>query len=266
MWHDVSELRQFYGSPLGHVAQRVIRRRLRQVWPDVASLRVLALGYGTPYLRPFMEEAERVIALMPERQGVSPWPVGEPGLVGLCEEAVLPLPDASIDRILLIHAVEHSEDLRRMLREVWRVLAGGGRLLLVVPNRRGLWARFERTPFGTGRPYSQPQLDRALTDNLFLPIRNAPALYVPPSRRRTMRRLAPAWERFGERWARPFSGVLVSEAEKQVYVGTALRAEDQGRRVVTSAAASGTWHRRVGTTQERAVPGSRGHGVGDGPP
>jgi SAM-dependent methyltransferase len=257
MWHDVSELRQFYGSPLGHVAQRLIRRRLRLLWPDVTGQRVLALGYGTPYLRPFMEEAERVIALMPERQGVSPWPSGEPGLVGLCEEATLPLPDTSIDRILLIHALEHSEDLRRLLREVWRVLAGGGRLLLVVPNRRGLWARFERTPFGTGRPYSQPQLDRVLTDNLFLPIRNAPALYVPPSRRRTLLRLAPAWERLGERWARPFSGVLVSEVEKQVYVGTALRAEDQSRHPAASAAASGNWHRRVGTTRETgcAAPG-----------
>lgn len=251
MWHDVSELRQFYGSPLGHVAQRLIRRRLRMLWPDVRGQRVLALGYGTPYLRPFMEEAERVIALMPERQGVSPWPPGEPGLVGLCEEAVLPLPDTSIDRILLIHAIEHSEDLRRMLREVWRVLAGGGRLAVVVPNRRGLWARFERTPFGTGRPYSQPQLDRVLTDNLFLPIRNAPALYVPPSRRRTLLRLAPAWERLGERWARPFSGVLVSEVEKQVYVGTALRAEDQDRRSVTSAAAPEAWNRRVGIGKAR---------------
>jgi SAM-dependent methyltransferase len=234
MWHDVSELRQFYCSWLGQVARRLIRRRLRLLWPDLAGMRVLAMGYGTPYLRPFMEQAERVVALMPERQGVSPWPVGEPGLVGLCEEAALPLPDTSIDRILLIHAVEHSEDLRRLLREVWRVLAGGGRLLVVVPNRRGLWARFERTPFGAGRPYSQPQLDRVLTDNLFLPIRNAPALYVPPSRRRALLRLAPAWEHLGERWARPFSGVLVSEAEKQVYVGTTLRAEAHGRYPETS--------------------------------
>jgi SAM-dependent methyltransferase len=230
MWQDISDLRQFYASPLGLVARRLIRRRLRALWPEVAGLRVLALGYGTPYLRPFLDEAERVIALMPDRQGVTHWPPGEPGLVGLCEEAALPLPDAFFDRIVLVHAVECSEQLRRMLREVWRVLAGGGRLVVVVPNRRGLWARLERTPFGHGHPYSQPQLERLLRDNLFLPVRTVPALYMPPSRRRFVRRLATAWERVGERWATPFGGVLLTEAEKQVYAGTPLRVAEPSRR------------------------------------
>lgn len=246
MWQDVADLRQFYASPLGQVAGRLIRRRVRALWPNLAGLRVLGLGYATPYLGAYIGEAERVIALMPARQGVSPWPPGEPGLVGLCEDAALPLPDNAVDRILLVHAVEHSEELRRCLREVWRVLAGGGRLLVVVPNRRGLWARLERTPFGSGRPYSQPQLDHLLTDTLFLPIRNAPALYAPPSRRRSILRLAPAWERLGERWMRPFSGVLVTEAEKQVYVGTALRVEAPRRRAAPAATANGAHTSRRG--------------------
>ena len=30
-----------------------------------------------------------------------------------------------------------------MMRELWRVLADGGRMIVVAPNRRGLWARFD---------------------------------------------------------------------------------------------------------------------------
>ena len=37
-----------------------------------------------------------------------------------------------------------------------------GKLVIVTPNRRGLWARFEHTPFGTGRPFSRGQLTELL--------------------------------------------------------------------------------------------------------
>ena len=223
MWQDVSELRQFYASRLGQMSARLIRRRLRGLWPDVSGQRVLGFGYGTPYLRPFLDQAERVIALMPDLQGVSHWPRGEPGLVALCGEESLPLGDNSIDRAVLVHALEASEQLRRLLRELWRVLASGGRMMVVVPNRRGVWARLERTPFGHGHPYSQPQLDHLLRDNMFVPIRSEYALYMPPSRTRMALRLAVAWERVGARWAAPFGGVVITEAEKQVYAGSPLR-------------------------------------------
>ncbi len=152
MWTDVIDLRDFYDSGLGRVAQRMIRRRVRTVWPDVAGASMLGLGYATPYLRPFREEAERVFSIMPAAQGVLHWPADGANAVALSDEAELPLADLAVDRVLLVHAVESSEQLRPMLREIWRVLAGGGRLLVVAPNRRGMWTLFERTPFGHGRP------------------------------------------------------------------------------------------------------------------
>lgn len=224
MWHDVSYLRQFYSTPLGRVAQRLLRQRIRDMWPAVAGQRILAVGYGTPYLLPFVDAAERVVAVMPDLQGVTRWPVGEPGLVTLSEEDALPFPDNAFDRILLVHAIESSERLRRMLREVWRVLAGDGRIIVVAPNRGGVWARLERTPFGHGNPYSQRQLGRLLRDNLFVPVRSDYALFGPPSHRRYMLALAPALERIGARWAHPFGGVVLSEAEKQVYSGVTVEA------------------------------------------
>jgi SAM-dependent methyltransferase len=104
-----------------------------------------------------------------------------------------------------------------MLREVWRVLAAGGRLLLIVPNRRGLWARMDTTPFGHGRPYSRAQLLELLREALFTPVGWSEALWVPPFARTSFLRTAVAWERLGRTFALPFAGVHIVEATKQVW-------------------------------------------------
>jgi SAM-dependent methyltransferase len=45
----------------------------------------------------------------------------------------LPLDDAAFDLILCSHVLEHLDDDQRAMRELWRVLAPGGRALLLVP-------------------------------------------------------------------------------------------------------------------------------------
>src|SRR3546814_5372441 len=116
----------------------MVRRAVRSVWPDVTGQRLVGLGFAAPYLRQFMGEAERVLAFMPASQGVMHWPPDGAGLVSLVEETDLPLPDYSVDRVLLAHGLENADSLRGLLREIWRVLTGDGRLLVVVPNRRGI--------------------------------------------------------------------------------------------------------------------------------
>ena len=153
--HGCRRPAQFLRPDLGVVARRFIGRGIRARWNDTRALRVLGVGYPTPYLGLFREEAERCLALMPATQGVVRWPSRRPALAALVEEDELPLTDAAVDRVLLVHALEMSADPAELLREAWRVLAAGGRLLAVVPNRRGLWARMDTTPFGQGRPYSR---------------------------------------------------------------------------------------------------------------
>jgi SAM-dependent methyltransferase len=216
---DAIDLRDFYASPLGRVARRMIARRLRLMWPDLKGQSVLGLGYVTPFLTPLLGEAERVLAMMPAPQGVLHWPADGPGLTALVDETSLPLADRSIDRVLLVHALECAERTRPMMREAWRVLSDGGRLIVVVPNRRGLWAQFERTPFGHGRPYSRAQLARTLREAMFTPYQTATALFVPPVHSKMMLSAAGAWEEIGERWFTTFSGVIVCEASKQIYAG-----------------------------------------------
>jgi SAM-dependent methyltransferase len=123
-----------------------------------------------------------------------------------------------------------SQDATALLREIWRVLASGGQLLAVVPNRRGLWARMDTTPFGHGRPYSRSQITALLRDAWFTPVGWGEALYVPPIPRGWFLRSAVAWERTGSTLSAPFAGVHIVEATKQVY--RAIPAKREKRRLV----------------------------------
>ena len=222
---DVVDLRNFYAQHLGVVARRFVGRGIRTRWKDTRAMRVVGIGYATPYLGLFREEAERCLAMMPAPQGVVRWPSSRPALAALVEEDDLPLTDSAVDRVLLVHALEASSDPVGLLREVWRVLSGGGRLLAVVPNRRGLWARMDTTPFGHGRPYSRPQLTHLLRETWFTPVAWGEALYVPPVGRGWFLRSAVAWERAGSTISAPFAGVHIVEATKQVYRAIPTRRE-----------------------------------------
>jgi SAM-dependent methyltransferase len=233
MWMHVTELRDFYHSSLGQMALRLIRQRIRDLWPDGSGLRMLGFGYPTPFLRPFMDEAERVLAFMPASQGVVHWPREGAGMTALTDDLELPLPDLSVDRVLLVHALEQSEHVRSLLREVWRVLDDSGRVMVVVPNRSGVWARLESTPFGHGRPYSITQLRNLMRDNLFLPEESARVLYMPPIRWRMAISAAPALDRIGQRWFPQLAGVNILVAGKEMYAARVAgsRRARAGRRV-----------------------------------
>lgn len=217
MWLDVVDLKDFYGTSLGQAARRLILRRLRQMWPSAAGLRVLGVGYATPFLRPFRPEAERVVAAMPAAQGAIAWPLDGPGLVALTEDVALPFPDRAFDRILLAHALENTERSRALMREVWRVLTDDGRLIVMTPNRQGVWARLERTPFAMGRPYSAQQLHGLLRDTMFTPLSTGRALFMPPLSSRMVLAWSGGLEEIGSRWFPGISGVVMVEAGKQIY-------------------------------------------------
>ena len=227
---DVVDLRNFYAHRLGVVARRFIGRGIRKRFADTRGMSVLGVGYATPYLGLFREEAERCLAFMPAVQGVVKWPTSRPGLVALVDELDMPLPDSAVDRVLLVHSLEMAHDPAALLREVWRVLAAGGRLLVVVPNRRGVWARMDTTPFGHGRPYSRSQINQLLRETWFTPTGWSEALYVPPVARGWFLRSAVAWERTGATLSAPFAGVHLVEATKQVY--RAIPARRVKRRLV----------------------------------
>jgi SAM-dependent methyltransferase len=220
MHADIAELQEFYASRQGQLARRLIGHQLRQLWADLSGRVVVGLGYAVPFL-PSLEGSERAVALMPQAARSSIGPVDGCGHVAFVQDDDLPLADGSVDRLLLAHALETSPKSRRLMREVWRVLADGGRVVALVPNRRGLWCWSERTPFGYGQPYSAGQLQRMLRSYLFEPLATRRALYLPPTGSGLLLRFAVPVERLGLRFASQLSGVVLVEAEKRIYLPTA---------------------------------------------
>lgn len=215
---DAGDLLEFYARPLGAVVRRLLSRRIRARWRRVDGQTVMGLGFATPYLGTFRGEALRLGALMPAPQGALVWPAGGRGLTVMVDEDRLPLPDNCVDRLMVVHGLEFANHISHYLRELWRVLAPEGRLLLIVPNRGGLWARTERSPFGHGRPYSRAQIERLLEEAMFTPLDFSWALHVPPIERRLVLRSAIAFERMGQRFWPSAGGVLLVEAKKELVV------------------------------------------------
>ena len=108
---------------------------------------------------------------MPGPQGVMPWPAGQPNVSALVEETLWPLETGRIDRLVMLHGLETSENPSALLEECWRVLGPGAKAVFIVPNRAGLWSRSDKTPFGYGRPYTLSQLESQLKKHGFLPER-----------------------------------------------------------------------------------------------
>ncbi len=231
-WPGIDDLRGFYSTSLGGVVRQHLRRNLREMWPEIhehtSRATVLGLGYAVPYLSEMCAAAQNLpLAVMPAPQGACPWPAGAPergNLSLLAADAMLPFADESAERVLLVHTLEYTENPLALLQELWRTLTPLGRLIIIVPNRRSIWARREITPFGYGHPFSHRQLRALLAEAKFHTLRLETALLLPPTQFRLALKLTAArpTHRLGRilaccARAAGMGGVLVLEAEKQRY-------------------------------------------------
>jgi SAM-dependent methyltransferase len=226
MRQGVLELREFYATPLGRVARRMVSRKVSEAWGDTRGLDLLALGYATPFLDILGFEARRAVAVMPAAQGVESWPAGQKNRACLVDEAALPLPNALFDRVLVVHALEESHNPLTVLEEICRVMAPSGRVILAVSARHGLWANAENSPFGHGRPFSRAQLERLVREAELSPVSWTRALYAPPLTWAS--RWADGFEQAGALLWPPFAGLILLEAIKETF---ALRPKGRGVRV-----------------------------------
>ncbi|MBI1954074.1 MAG: methyltransferase domain-containing protein [Proteobacteria bacterium] len=215
---DISEIQHFYQTPLGRAVHYHLFKQIQSFWPTFkAHQNILGIGYTQPYLDYYLKDDITLMVMMFPQQGVTFWPTPL-NLTFLAEEKEIPLPDQSIDFILIVHGFEFIENTTKSLREIWRVLKPEGRLLVITPNRRGLWARSDHTPFGYGQPYTMTQLSKCLKQSLFIPLKYSRSLYFPPLRGKLS--LAYAFEKIGAYCLQKFSGVVCIEATKQVYAYT----------------------------------------------
>ena len=220
MRQNVIHIERFYASPLGKTARAMVKRRLDPLWPEaeMSGLDVLGFGYCAPYLMPYRETAHSLTFAMPEDQGAMVSRSRRGNMTCLVADDMLPFATASFDRVFVAHGLEDSRHVTPLMAELWRVLKPEGQIVIITPNRAGLWSRSDASPFGAGRPFTRNQLTGVLTAAQFLPTAWAGALYMPPARK--FLGLAGGFERFGETvWPR-FSGLILVRALKRLYANT----------------------------------------------
>ncbi len=150
-------------------------------------------------------------------QGVVKWPTSRPALSALVDDGDLPLPDAAVDRVLLVHALEMSPDpaalaARRLAR------ARGGRA-----SARG--DAEPARPVGAhghhavrSRPAVLALADQSIAArDLVHADRMGRSALCAADPARLVLASAVAWERTGATLSPPFAGVHLVEATKQVY-------------------------------------------------
>jgi SAM-dependent methyltransferase len=232
---DARETAEFYETALGGLTAKLLRQILLDIWPTCTGLALLGLGHAGPYLRLWREQSARAIALSPAQLGPAPWPAGRASLACTAEEDALPFPDMSFDRILLIHGLEQAENARRSLREAWRLLKDDGRIIVVAPNRRGIWAYAESTPFGHGQPSSDGQLARLLNSLFFTVEKQQQALFAPPLNWRLNLKTFHLWEKAGSTIAPQLAGLTIAEASKDLHAVMPIKRRPARRRVLVDA-------------------------------
>lgn len=231
---DIVNLRQFYSSRLGRRVKARLRRVMRHHWP-LPQGSLLGLGYAIPMESRHSRsngKGDLTLALMPLEQGGIYWPVDDKNRTVLCDLMRPPIGPNTVPRAVAMHIFEHTENPEEFLRILWQLLMPGGRLLLVVPNRRGLWAHWGSTPFTTGTAYTLSGMKALLNAADFTLREVSSALYPPPSAHPFWLHLWPILEWFGSVLLPRSGGVLIIEAEKQIYAAIG----DRARKPATTAA------------------------------
>ena len=222
MYLDVNDLNNFYyHTRLGEFAKQRLQESVQKLWTKSITGSIAGFGFTPPVLSLFLDQSNQIICLMPGRQGVMSWPMEKINCSVLVEETSWPLATGSIERLVIMHGLETSEKSKDLLQEIWRVLSPTAKVIFVVPNRSGWWARSESTPFGQGRPYSIRQLTNQLRANRFEIEQHVTALYAPPSESQHLLKAGKVFEDLGEKFGSYFgAGIILLEASKRIYALT----------------------------------------------
>ncbi len=225
---DILDLMEFYATSLGQYVRQNLSAQLQLMAAPAEGENLIGYGYAAPYVAPLCAEGVWHL-LMPAQQGVMREHAVSPSLM-LVEETRWPVRDDSVACVLAAHALENSNDITALLDEMWRVLVPGGRAVVIVPNRRGFWARRDATPFGVGRPFSSRQLKAHVMQTGFSLAHMRPALMLPPLLATSILCRIGGLENIMRFIAPQLGGVWVVQAVKQV--SAPIRARGRAARPV----------------------------------
>ncbi len=225
MWLDARSLEAFYATPWGALVGSSLAGYVERLWGSLEHQHLLAVGYPFPVLDRLAPAPEQCFVGLPQRMGAVDWPQEplHPALEPrrhrcnrtlMLKGGALPFRDGSLDKVLLLHQMEFSNDIPALTSELYRVLHDQGEVLMIVPNRAGLWSRSERSPFGYGQPFTPGQINGQLKGAGFETCMLHGGLYYPPRASRLVRRHAKRWDQLGGWWAKLVAGVLIVQARK----------------------------------------------------
>ena len=208
----------FYATTRGALAQAIISKHIKNLWPDLSKKRILSCGYTAPYLKGITDKCDRHISLIPPIiKGAQPSPNNN---IFISQTEAIPLADDMMDNICLIHAMEFftyqdNSVHNHSLDELWRVLNPNGRMIIVLPNRMGFWSKLDSTPFGQGQPYSFTQITQCLKAYDFNIETCHPVLFTPPFKQKTILQTFKGLEKIGK-YLPLFPGAYIIEVSKQI--------------------------------------------------
>ncbi len=217
---DIITLRQFYSSPLGRLVKARLRANVLKHVQHAKGEVMVGLGYSMPLLRA-VEEAPNpprtLLAMMPATMGAMYWPVHGDNRGALVDDTDFPLHANTVHWLVVLHALEFSEDPARLLAEAWRVLVPGGRMLLFVPHKSRFWRWWGDSPFRSGLGYRKGELLAQLRHADFTIADYARALVAPPLTHPLMLRVWRGFEWLGSTLLPGLGSVHCVEVEKQIY-------------------------------------------------
>lgn len=222
---DIINLRDWYRTPTGHVVRRHIQTAVETIWPDITGKRILVLGYGMPYVKLWLKEAQ-VFCALPAKIGAIHWPNHAPNKCVLTWENSLPFMDQFFDAIFIVHCLEFCQDEKEVLEECSRILKDDGRILTITPNRSGAWSHREISPLAWGKPYSHSQLEKAYQNSFIINTTSLNALFTPPTNRPWILKYCETFEKIGRKLQAPMSGVILMEGKKDIHAGAVVRSQE----------------------------------------
>lgn len=212
---EVAHLDGFYHSKTGHVVAHFLRK---QIQPDLKlDTPRERLAFGYPFIC-LPQDCPPV--LIPSEMGALCYGALDDVKTASISSHSWPIASDAIDQLIICHGLEYCNDIPACLSEANRVLASTGELFLIVPNRRSLWVRDDKTPLGHGRPFSKGQMTKLLIKSGFEIQEVRRALFVPPFLINAPFRLARAIDKFGQYLWRLFGGVIIVRATKRRYATT----------------------------------------------
>ncbi len=219
---SLKDFKDFYRSGAGKKALKILCENLDADFSNNSNQSILGYGFTIPHLERLISRPQTAINYFPIF-GENPMPdllglgqSAKPDIIG--EAQFLPFKDAQFDKILCVHSLEESDSPKQILRELWRVLAPEGRLIIILPNRRGAWARSDKTPFGHGRPFTRSQLMKLLSDTMFNVNCAKRVLFTPPLFCGAHDSISDGFEKIGPKLFPTFGGLLYFELSKRQFI------------------------------------------------